>query len=94
MPYIRQVIRDVIDSVIHEARWWVKNNREVSEAPTVGELNYIVTSLLHAWLGKAPSYADYNAAIGVLECAKLELYRRQVAAYEDRKIAENGDVTP
>jgi hypothetical protein len=30
----------------------------------------------------------------VLECAKLELYRRIVAAYEDEKIAdpENGDV--
>jgi len=28
----------------------------------------------------------------VLEAAKLELYRRQVAVYEDAKIFENGDV--
>jgi len=31
-------------------------------------------------------------AIGALECAKLELYRRVAAPYEDTKIAENGDV--
>ena len=30
--------------------------------------------------------------IGVLECAKLELYRRVAAPYEDDKIDENGDV--
>jgi hypothetical protein len=30
--------------------------------------------------------------IGMLECAKLELYRRSVANYEDEKILENGDV--
>ena len=35
---------------------------------------------------------ELNAAIGVLECAKLELYRRVVAMYEDGKIKENGDV--
>jgi len=33
-----------------------------------------------------------NAIIGALECAKLELYRRVAAPYEDDKIAENGDV--
>jgi hypothetical protein len=30
--------------------------------------------------------------MGVLESAKLELYRRKIAPYEDDKIAENGDV--
>jgi hypothetical protein len=34
----------------------------------------------------------YNDAIGALEGAKLELYRRYVSAYEDDKIKENGDV--
>ena len=38
------------------------------------------------------NYADINSAIGVLECAKLELYRRQAAPYEDKKIEENGEV--
>ena len=30
--------------------------------------------------------------VGVLECAKLELYRRMAAPYEDEKIEDNGDV--
>ena len=37
-------------------------------------------------------YAHLNEAIGVLECAKLELYRRVAAPYEDGKRAETGDV--
>lgn len=57
-----------------------------------GELNYAITRLLVAALGDVPRYRDYNAAIGVLECAKLELYRRAASAYEDSKRAEHGDV--
>lgn len=57
----------------------------------VGELNFLITRMVDLYLGSRPNYAAYNEAIGVLECAKLELYRRLVAPYEDRKIAENGD---
>jgi len=57
-----------------------------------GELNYVITRLVVGALGEAPRYRDYNAAVGVLECAKLELYRRAVAGYEDAKCAEHGDV--
>lgn len=60
-----------------------------------GQLNYQVTSLVLAYLKEnGTSYGTINAAIGVLECAKLELYRRIAAPYEDKKIAENGDVYP
>lgn len=60
---------------------------------TAGELNYAVTSLVWDYIkGEGISYAIFNEVIGVLECAKLELYRRQVAVYEDRKRIENGDV--
>jgi hypothetical protein len=59
---------------------------------SIGELNYIITRIVDLWLGDKPNYATFNAAIGVLECAKLELYRRRVAPYEDTKIAQNGDV--
>jgi len=55
-----------------------------------GQLNYMITKML---LAQAPkSYADFNTLIGVLECCKLEMYRRAVAPYEDQKIEENGDV--
>jgi hypothetical protein len=38
------------------------------------------------------SYKNINQAIGALECAKLELYRRVAAPYEDKKALINGDV--
>ena len=63
-----------------------------------GELNYAITKLVDAYLARCAEdagrlrYAHLNEAIGVLECAKLELYRRVAAPYEDEKIAESGDV--
>lgn len=63
-----------------------------------GELNYAVTRVVDAYLARAAGrdgrtrYAHLNEAIGVLECAKLELYRRVAAPYEDEKLSENGDV--
>lgn len=59
-----------------------------------GKLNYIITRLVIMSLPPEPRYEDFNRAVGVLECAKLEFYRRMVAAYEDRKRSENGDVYP
>lgn len=79
MPYIDQ-----------EAR-----NRLVAggSPETVGELNYFVTVLLLDYLWrKGWSYTTYNEVVGVLECAKLEMYRRRVAPYEDTKCTINGDV--
>jgi len=57
-----------------------------------GELNYIITKILLKALGKIPNYARYNEIIGVLECCKLELYRREISEYEDSKKDLNGDV--
>lgn len=59
----------------------------------VGQLNFAITKLIDMYLSMTNvSYTSINAAIGVLECAKLELYRRIAAPYEDIKLAENGDV--
>lgn len=60
--------------------------------PLVGEVNYVISKLVDGILGPTPSYADFNAMIGVLESAKLELYRRRVAPYENEKINQHGDV--
>jgi len=59
-----------------------------------GGLNYLITTLVLRYIGATggTSYTKLNEVIGVLECAKLELYRRRAAAYEDRKVVENGDV--
>lgn len=57
-----------------------------------GDVNFIISDIVNQWLGQTLSYQKINAAIGILECAKLEVYRRIASPYEDRKIAENGDV--
>ena len=63
-----------------------------------GELNYAITRFVDDYLRRMAEqdgrlrYAHLNEAMGVLECAKLELYRRVAAPYEDRKVEENGDV--
>jgi len=59
-----------------------------------GELNFAITSLVDRYLEDKGGirYAHLNEVIGAIDCAKLELYRRVAAPYEDEKIAENGDV--
>lgn len=61
---------------------------------TAGELNFMITKLLIDYLGSAPNYQRFNDCLGALEGAKLELYRRKVAPYEDQAIKRNGDVYP
>ena len=79
MPYIKHTDRDRLDAG--------------GEPETAGELNYAITRAVDAYLTrKGLNYAHLNEAVGVLECAKLELYRRIAANYEDGKRAENGDV--
>lgn len=60
---------------------------------TPGELNYAVTMLLRDYLNlHRMSYQSINDVVGVLECAKLELYRRMAVPYENVKKDTNGDV--
>ena len=82
MPYIKQSVREKIDY-----------GENIATYP--GELNYLITTLCLRYmknLSPSTSYNLYNEVIGVLECVKLEMYRRAVAPYEDEKIKENGDV--
>lgn len=74
-----------------------KRRREVSPSgftpETAGELNYVLTRILVAYLKlHAPNYITLNDILGALEGAKMEFYRRVVAPYEDKKREENGDV--
>jgi hypothetical protein len=52
-----------------------------------------VTRLALAYLHDVKmDYTRINAAVGALECAKLELYRRVATPYERGKEVANGDV--
>lgn len=78
MPYIPQDARKLLS--------------EGRKPDTAGELNYLITRLVDEFLmRKGVSYTHINAAVGVLECAKMELYRRIASPYEDSKVMENGD---
>ena len=67
-------------------------SRDPWGAMNTGELNFVITRIILDYLPSEPHYSDYNAVMGVLECAKLELYRRAVASYEDTKITLSGDI--
>jgi hypothetical protein len=79
MPYIKQKDRDRLTK---------------GDPPqTAGELNYSITKLLLNYLkAKGTSYQTINDIMGVMSSAAHEFYRRHASPYEDKKIAENGDV--
>lgn len=85
MPYIKQ-----------ERRLAMLREAQAAFPPTMGvpgELNYEITlKILEYMTQHGLSYQTINDVIGALEGAKLEFYRRIAVPYEDRKIAENGDV--
>ena len=79
MPYIKQKRREELG-----LRALPKN---------AGELNYLITEELTNYIFlNGESYQTFNDIIGALEGAKLEIYRRLIVPYEDRKARENGDV--
>lgn len=95
MPYIKQDRRKKLDSAIDRLATKLHNLCDISvDSPgnfiNPGDLNYVITSLCNR--AGASNYAGYNELIGVLECCKLELYRRAISRYEDKKADENGDV--
>jgi hypothetical protein len=95
MPYIPQKQREVINRSIDELVQQICNVNPAPGGPPYpdGVLNYIFTRLLQKTISPR-SYLDFERAIGLLECCKLELYRRAAAPYENLKAKQNGDVYP
>ena len=93
MPYIPQPDRTAYDPLITGLVEALARQRPERRK---GHANYVVTQVLRkAWgvdAAAGESYSNYADVIGTLECAKQELYRRWVAAYEDGAIATNGDL--
>lgn len=78
MPYIEQQKREDLNSIL---------------PTTAGELNFLIHSIVNEYFSmKDESYQAYNDIIGAIECAKLEIYRRKVAPYEEQKLKQNGDI--
>ena len=84
MPYIKcKKTREQLDRVVFEI---LGSGKDIN---ITGKLNYMLFKLAKI---SCRNYKDYRNFIGELEAAKLEIYRRQIAPYEDKKIKENGDV--
>jgi len=92
MPYIREDKRKQIESELDQLI--IKFLETQDDGGTAGRLNYVISSMVGAILknDRLLSYTRLNELIGVLECAKMELYRRVAAPYEDDKSRLNGDV--
>ncbi len=87
MPYIKAEKRKKYTKIIDEL---TKILKSLTPEEIDGELNYVVTKILKEVYPLR--YFNINKAIGVLECIKLEYYRRVALPYEDSKIIKNGDV--
>lgn len=84
MPYIKIDDRMRFDEILV----FLQN----SGPQNAGELNYLITKIVHLYMEGRECYQNYNDVIGALEGCKLELYRRRIGPYEDIKIKQNGDV--
>lgn len=87
MPYIKPDDKERFSQALEQLA--------ASPPTTPGELNYLVSQLsILFWFNSGQNYQAINDILGSLEGAKLEFYRRLASPYENKKIAENGDVYP
>jgi hypothetical protein len=86
MPYIPKENREKVEKVLESFKELLSSS---SLGP--GDMNYIITSMFDSYI-KELNYSNINQAIGIIECVKLEFYRRIASIYEDVKLEENGDV--
>jgi hypothetical protein len=98
MPYIKQSDRQKFDnytnSLDYDDGLYTRMASIIGDINDVGELNFVITCICQEYIKKnGLRYKHLNDVIGVLECLKLELYRKIGGPYEDIAIAKNGDVT-
>ena len=84
MPYIKPDRRLVFDAHLAECATRIENE---------GELNYCIYKLSCMLMERiGESYQKLAMCSSAMEHAKLEWYRKKLSPYEDKKIAENGDI--
>lgn len=87
MPYILTTERDKLKPATDAVA------AVIDKDTTAGDLNYMISLMAKAYIAaKGLRYEHLNAVVGALDSAKAEFQRRVVAPYENKKIAENGDV--
>lgn len=90
MPYIKQVERPNLENEIQSI---VDKLLALDENDAKGTLNYTFYSILKRYVtARGLKYYRLNDLMGVMECCKLEFYRKVIAFYENSCIEKNGDV--
>ena len=85
MPYLKKTDKDKLNKILKALK--------TTKVSTAGELNFLITSLIHEYLKtQGLNYQHINDIVGALDGAKVEFQRRIVGPYEDLKIQDNGDV--
>jgi hypothetical protein len=84
MPYIDPLSRSTIDDIVRQLSAY-NVDKALKPVDNCCELNYAISTLVDQYITNrcGLKYGAINEVIGVLECAKLELYRRIAAPYED-----------
>lgn len=98
MPYIPASTRETVDPVLDPLLDLIRRLQSdmVTNPLTPSILGYIYFKLLmtHAERPGRGRFMDIASAIGTLDSAKMEFYRRHVIPYEDIKKSDNGDTLP
>jgi hypothetical protein len=85
MPYLKKADKNKLSKIVKAIK--------ATPVSTAGELNFLITSLIHEYLKtQGLNYQHINDIVGALDGAKVEFQRRIVGPYEDLKIQDNGDV--
>lgn len=96
MPYIDPLDRVALDPHIDALTKALKvgtGGVDLSLQDQAGRFNYAVTRMAINVVGQ-PKYWKIALMCGVLHNIVTEFYRKLAVPYEDKKIAENGDVYP
>jgi hypothetical protein len=90
MPYLTKEEREKFDPFYQSALSYLL---QLDVRSLTGHLNYMIFKTVRGWtIMHGKKYYVFAALLGTMICCILEIYRRLVAPYEDRKIKENGDV--
>jgi hypothetical protein len=86
MPYIETQDRRKYDNLIDDVV------EALGKEWNAGDLNYIFSTICWRLFSDNKCYATANTLLGVVTGVQLEFYRIPVAAYEDEKKFQNGNI--
>jgi len=92
MPYIKEEHRKLLDPIINDLKRDIVNITLDDESVNLEcVINYTLTKLL-SMMYSAKTYDEINDVIGMLECCKLEYYRKVAATINDQSEYDQGEI--